>query len=412
MRILCWAQTDVGQKRDHNEDSFLVAADLGLYVVADGMGGHAGGDQASQMAVSVLHDTIRSSGLRDQPKVASLGEEPAALTVLRDGARAAGELIFDLAQQNPHLAGMGTTMTALLFHGGRVHLAHVGDSRAYLFRDGRIEQLSEDHSWINEQVKAGLITDEEARHSKFKHIITRSVGFEREVAVDVMSLPVLMGDCYMVCSDGLSNYMENDELGRLLTSNYYGAMPGLLTDIANERGGDDNITVLVVYIANDTGEPMVQDLSRLDPSQRTTVPGPELAPAVSEATQKSDEAAQKDSDTEPTPAPENADSEDPDGSGESEDDVDKALRSTDPALPAYDRRKDSAAPVDNVEEPTPEVGAPAARSKDEPAEPDDTSHAEPDDTSHAEPDDTSHAEPDDKSDDTSHAEPDDKPDKP
>ena len=343
MRILCWAQTDVGQKRDHNEDSFLVAADVGLYVVADGMGGHAGGDQASQMAVSILHETVRRASLDKRPDGAPLGEEPAALTVLREGARDAGALIFDLAQQNPHLAGMGTTLTGLLFHSGRVHLAHVGDSRAYLFRDGRIEQLSEDHSWINEQVKAGLITDEEARHSKFKHIITRSVGFEREVAVDVMSLPVLMGDCFVVCSDGLSNYMENDELGRLLTANYYGNVPGLLTDIANERGGDDNITVLIVYIANDSGDPMVTDLSKPDPTRQATVPGP-TAP---EDRERLDDDV--DEDTADAPVTTN---------------------STHGHL-ALDKRADSAAPVDAAEESTPEVGTPAAEEKPGPKSDDD-----------------------------------------
>jgi serine/threonine protein phosphatase PrpC len=271
MRILSWVQTDVGQKRDHNEDSYLAAPEIGLYVVADGMGGHAGGDQASSIAVTLLIEGVEKAGLPAQRSAGAPGEEPPALRVLREASRNAGEVIFDMAQQNPHLAGMGTTLSALLFHGGRVHLAHVGDSRAYLFRDGRIEQLTEDHSWINEQVKAGLITDEEARHSKFKHIITRSVGFERDVAVDVMSLPVLMGDCYLMCSDGLSNYMENDELGQMLTSTYYGRIPQQLVGIANERGGDDNITVVLVYVANDSGPPQCIDMtlpgSAADPSR-------------------------------------------------------------------------------------------------------------------------------------------------
>jgi protein phosphatase len=262
MRILSWVQTDVGQKRDHNEDSYLAAPEAGLYVVADGMGGHAGGDQASSIAVTLLQEGVEDAGLSGNRIAGAPGEEPPALRVLREASRRAGEVIFDMAQQNPHLAGMGTTLTALLFHGGRVHMAHVGDSRAYLFRDGRIEQLTEDHSWINEQVKAGLITNEEARHSKFKHIITRSVGFERDVAVDVMSLPVLMGDCFLMCSDGLSNYVENDELGQMLSSNYYGRIPKQLVNIANERGGDDNITVMLVYVANDSGPPLCTDMTR------------------------------------------------------------------------------------------------------------------------------------------------------
>jgi protein phosphatase len=146
---------------------------------------------------------------------------------------------------------MGTTLTTLLFHGARACLAHVGDSRAYLYRDGRVEQISEDHSWINEQVKAGFLSEEEARGSKFKHIITRSVGFERDVSVDTLSVPVLMGDCYLLCSDGLSNYVDEDELARLLSTHYYSHLPGILVELANERGGDDNITVILVYVAND-----------------------------------------------------------------------------------------------------------------------------------------------------------------
>jgi len=261
MRILSWVQSDVGRKRDHNEDSYLAAVDSGLFVVADGMGGHAGGDQASSMAVSVLYSGIRKSVLPRGETPVAPGAESAAMSILRSAAKNAGEIIFDLAQKSPALMGMGTTLTALLFHGGRAHLAHVGDSRAYLFRDGRIEQLSEDHSWINEQVKAGLLTEEEARHSKFKHIITRSVGFERDVAVDVLSLPVLVGDCFVICSDGLSNYVDADELGQILTTSYYGRTPRMLVDLANERGGDDNITVVVVYVANDRHPDHVRDLS-------------------------------------------------------------------------------------------------------------------------------------------------------
>jgi protein phosphatase len=179
-------------------------------------------------------------------------DEAPPAAALRQAARAAGAAIYDTAQIDAQLQGMGTTLTALLFRTGRVHVAHVGDSRAYLFRDGRVEQITEDHSWIAEQVKAGLLSEDEARESKFKHIITRSVGFERDVQVDVTAFPVLMGDCYLVCSDGLSNYIEGDELGRIMTAHFYGRVPEVLVGIANERGGDDNITVLVVYAANDT----------------------------------------------------------------------------------------------------------------------------------------------------------------
>lgn len=249
MKLLHWAMTDVGRKRDHNEDSFLADVRLNLYLVADGMGGHAGGGRASEMAVNLIRTAVTEADLSEP--VPGAQEQPAC-SVLRNAARKAGHEIYALAQSSGDLSGMGTTLTVLLFHRARACLAHVGDSRAYLYRDGRIEQISEDHSWINEQLKAGFLSEEEARSSKFKHIITRSVGFERDVNVDTLSVPVLMGDCFLLCSDGLSNYVDEDELARLLATHYYAHLPQLLVELANERGGDDNITVVLVYVANET----------------------------------------------------------------------------------------------------------------------------------------------------------------
>ena len=179
---------------------------------------------------------------------------PAAATILRAAARAAGRAIFDAAQSDPGLAGMGTTLTALLIHKGRGHLVHVGDSRAFLVRDGIAVQLTEDHSWIAEQVRAGLITEDEARESKFRHIITRSVGFEREVTVDLLGVPVMPGDCFVLCSDGMSNHVSPEEIGRLVASTWYAKVPDLLVQLANDRGGDDNITVVLVCAANEASD--------------------------------------------------------------------------------------------------------------------------------------------------------------
>jgi protein phosphatase len=294
VKLISWSLTDVGRKRDHNEDSHLVDDGLHLYVVADGMGGHQGGDHASRMAVDILKREVGAAGnlddaadkmVEDDPSLAGIalentvpgdtprvgpGADPlretlpvspdqappslaAAATVLRAAARVAGRAIYDAAQSDPRLSGMGTTLTSLLFHKERAHLAHVGDSRAFLFRDGRIEQITEDHSWIAEQVRAGVMTEAEAKESKFRHIITRSVGFEREVDVDLVAVPVLPGDCFLMCSDGMSNYFETQEIGRILQATYYRRVPQLLIDLANDRGGDDNITVVLVYVANDEG---------------------------------------------------------------------------------------------------------------------------------------------------------------
>jgi protein phosphatase len=260
MRLLAWGFTDVGRKRDHNEDSFLVSRELGLFVVADGMGGHAGGDRASRMAVETIERVVGRTDL-DTPSAMSPEVEaaveaqslPLPARVLRGALVAAGGAIYQAALDEPTLTGMGTTVTALLLHGDRAHLAHVGDSRAYRYRDGVCEQITEDHSWIREQVKAGLLTEEEARESRFRHIITRSVGFDREVAVDVVGVPVLAGDCFVLCSDGLSNYIEADEIGRFLRTYYYSRVPQMLIDLACDRGGDDNVTVVLVCAANHAG---------------------------------------------------------------------------------------------------------------------------------------------------------------
>jgi protein phosphatase len=245
MKLIPYSLTDVGRKREHNEDSHLVRVDVGLFAVADGMGGHQAGERASRMALDTLSEVLK-------PPEKSADRED-VLAALRDATQAAGAAIFDAAQSDPDLQGMGTTMTSLWFHGGRVYLAHVGDSRAYLFRDGRTQQLSDDHSWVSEQVRAGMMTEEEAKESKFRHIITRSVGFEREVMVDGAAIPVQAGDCYLLCSDGLSNYVDAEEIGRMLTARFYRDVPRLLVETANDRGGDDNITVVLVHVANDAG---------------------------------------------------------------------------------------------------------------------------------------------------------------
>ena len=146
---------------------------------------------------------------------------------------------------------MGTTLTGMLLYGNRGYVVHVGDSRAFLMRGGTCRQLTNDHSWLNEQLQAGLITPEEAAHSDLKHIITRSVGFERHVEADVIPLNVHPGDAFLLCSDGMANYIEGDEIAELARDHWYSDLPQLCTDLANKRGGDDNITVVVALACND-----------------------------------------------------------------------------------------------------------------------------------------------------------------
>ncbi|MCE9580210.1 MAG: protein phosphatase 2C domain-containing protein [Deltaproteobacteria bacterium] len=292
MKLVAWAKTDVGRKRDHNEDSYLADDGLGLYAVADGMGGHQGGETASRLALEVLaarvrqakddmlaaakaiEDQRRSELFRSTEPVAAIDDTlplgpppvtrtdeptdplmdiatPPAMTVLRAAARAAGQTIYDTALADPNLRGMGTTLTAMMYDAGRMHVVHAGDSRCYLFRDGTLRQLTDDHSWIAEQVRSGAMTEAEAKESKFRHVITRSVGFERDVEVDARGVVVEPGDCFLLCTDGMSNHVEHADLERVLAATWFRRAPQSLVDIANQRGGDDNITVVAVMIAND-----------------------------------------------------------------------------------------------------------------------------------------------------------------
>jgi protein phosphatase len=245
VRLFAWGVSDVGRKRDHNEDSYLVAPPIGLFAVADGMGGHQAGEKASRMAIEIVEREVK-----DASDAKSLDGD-AAGQAIKTAAQRAGAAIFDAAQADPEMSGMGTTLTALLLRGGRAHVAHVGDSRCYLYRDGKCQQLTDDHSWVSEQVRAGLLSQEEAKESKFKHIITRSVGFERDVQVDANAVTINPGDCFLICSDGLSNYLEGDEIAKVMTAHFYRQVPALLIALANDRGGEDNITVVLVHAAND-----------------------------------------------------------------------------------------------------------------------------------------------------------------
>ncbi len=250
MKIAARGHTDVGQKRDHNEDSLLVDEELSLFIVADGMGGHAGGGTASRLAVDTIQARLRVAREADPEPFRGEGslEDSAVPELLREAVESACESIYQAAQGDPTLAGMGTTVTAAVLVGRSAFVAHVGDSRCYLARRGRIYQVSEDHSLVNEQLKAGAITPDEARHSRLKNIITRSVGFESDVNVDLMGLELEGGDRLVICCDGLSNLVDDDEIREVVAASSLDDAPRRLVDLANERGGDDNITVIVIRV--------------------------------------------------------------------------------------------------------------------------------------------------------------------
>ena len=254
LKVVSAGVTDVGRKRDHNEDSFLIDEDLKLYVVADGMGGHAGGGTASRIAVETIDRELRQ--VRTSQGSVLEARTPLQDSPVPEAIRAAVEraciAIYSKAQEDPRLAGMGTTVISLLMKDDQAFFAHVGDSRAYLVRGDLIQQISEDHRLVNEQIKAGMITPEEAKHSRYKNIITRSVGFEEEVQVDVMGLLCEPGDVFVLCSDGLANMVEDQEILHIVRHHPLSDVPRTLVDLANERGGDDNITVIAVQVQTES----------------------------------------------------------------------------------------------------------------------------------------------------------------
>lgn len=249
MRITSCGITDVGMKRTNNEDNYLVNDELNLFVCCDGMGGHVGGEYASAIAVNTVEEVLTTI---EQDAEANLpdADNPVERTreKLRYAIRLAGKRIFEKAAAEPEYKGMGTTALALLLDGGNFYIGHVGDSRGYLLREGRIEQLTEDHSLVYQKVKEGVLTPEEAKTHKLRNIITRSLGYMEEVEVDLQVRAIRRGDKFMLCSDGLSNFVSTAEIGELLHRNAPQQAARQLIQLACDRGGDDNITCVAVRV--------------------------------------------------------------------------------------------------------------------------------------------------------------------
>jgi len=248
MRITSCGMTDVGMRRTHNEDNFLINDDMRLYVVCDGMGGHVGGEVASAIAIHTLEETFSTISINSADVAAGADLVDISKEQLRFAVRLAGKRIHETAQQERRYMGMGTTCLALFVNERHGFMAHVGDSRGYLLRDGEIEQITEDHSLVNERIRAGLLTPEEAKTHKMKNVITRSLGFNEEVEVDVDMRPAKVNDTWVLCSDGLSNYIETEEINEIVLANSPQESTRKLINLACERGGDDNITVVVVRL--------------------------------------------------------------------------------------------------------------------------------------------------------------------
>jgi serine/threonine protein phosphatase PrpC len=249
LTITSFGATDVGRKRSSNEDAFLVDDALGLYVVADGMGGHAAGEVASQEAVETIYGMVKQ-GLRALPQiVGTLTNEHArsACRLLEGAVQAATYMVFALAELDRDKSGMGTTISALLSLGEYAVTAQVGDSRIYQVREGQVMQITEDHTLISWQLKQGLITPEEARRSPHRNVITRAVGNRDYVEVDTGLIALMPGDRFLLCSDGLHGYLREDEISIVTFLGAEEAV-GRFIEMANERGGKDNITAVLVEV--------------------------------------------------------------------------------------------------------------------------------------------------------------------
>lgn len=244
MRFSASGASDPGRNRARNEDSFLVDAERGLLLVADGMGGHRGGEVASQLAVAAIGDYLRRSGAGGDAAAAAPGD------LLREAVEAAHRELLAAVARDGALAGMGTTVVGVLLDGGGpAAVVHVGDSRLYRLRDGRLELLTRDHTWVGEQVAAGRLSAEGARVHPLRNVVTRAVGCDPTVRPEAQETGVEPGDLLLLCSDGLTAMLSDDEIRSILmSSSEVGAACRELIEAANARGGVDNITAVVARL--------------------------------------------------------------------------------------------------------------------------------------------------------------------
>ncbi|HET9957541.1 MAG TPA: Stp1/IreP family PP2C-type Ser/Thr phosphatase [Polyangiaceae bacterium] len=284
MRAVAAGITDVGLQRDHNEDSFAILKDHALYIVADGMGGHRAGDVASRLATEAIVDFFRTTASDDFTWPfhfdARLSEEENRLLT---GIKIANRQIIDRSTRSREYHGMGTTVVGALFNAkrGKMYIGHVGDSRAYRVRSGQIVQMTRDHSLVNDYLMAMPELTEEQRSELPKNVITRALGMQDQVSVDLQSDDAQAGDVYVLCSDGLSGMIDDQEIVSVVAST-----PDLeevcrrLVALANEHGGEDNITALVVRIDPENEAQKVSgDTMPIIPTHRSTDVTAETPPA-------------------------------------------------------------------------------------------------------------------------------------
>lgn len=236
MKFNAWYLTDKGLKRDSNQDNFLINQDLGIFIVADGMGGHFGGEVASAIAVATVEEVFRD------PR----SQNMSARELLNHAFLEASHRIFDKALEEPKLSGMGTTMVMGYLKNNTFYVANVGDSRCYLFKKPHLWQLTEDHSLINEQIRSGIMSEDQAKAVVGRNVITRSVGFERDVTPDIVEKEITSGEVYLLCSDGLSSLVADEKINEIMNSGFASQIVERCVEQALNNGGDDNVTVLAV----------------------------------------------------------------------------------------------------------------------------------------------------------------------
>ncbi|MGA7740651.1 MAG: Stp1/IreP family PP2C-type Ser/Thr phosphatase [Polyangia bacterium] len=270
MDLSFWAATDVGRKRQHNEDNFLIDKKLSLFAVADGMGGHASGEIASQIAVTDFRNAMeaRKDLLDGYARHEDGITTQDILAAMENAVQQAGVTIFERGQKEREKRGMGTTLSALLLVGERAFIAHVGDSRVYMVRQNQTVQLTEDHSLVNELIRHGKVTRESlaaSPYASYKNAVTRALGVYETTQVDTIDLEVLPGDQFLLCSDGLHAYLQDKDVTSFLGGDHVTAIPQKLVDHANKGGGQDNITAVILRVQVDTtdaGQTRAQELNR------------------------------------------------------------------------------------------------------------------------------------------------------
>jgi len=245
------ALTDTGRARQNNEDSVVYDPQTGVAVLADGMGGYNAGEVASGMATAYILESM-GVRLRDTPQTLTSQFVRSAMEAC---VSEANQSIFNAAAGNPSYSGMGTTLVMGVFQPGLAHIGHIGDSRCYRLRGGQLQQITRDHSLLQEQLDAGLVTPEQALHSNIKNLVTRAMGVEQFTQLEVNEHIVELGDIYLMCSDGLSDMVGPDDLAKILTvDSTLESKVEALIDAANDNGGRDNISVLLVEVLEAPGK--------------------------------------------------------------------------------------------------------------------------------------------------------------